>query len=311
MAEKPSISDSYKLPIPQSIPDAVDEITSNSPLVTATPADLDDNKKRWLVVGICLHSIIAPALRNYIKAKCDYTIKDAVELSKLFQPTYMAHYTGFDETCETNALLELFINIDKFAPDVRTDAAEVRRHLRNRWAHCDFSEWGAAKYSNAFSLMEKFVLDMNLSSNEENQTIGKLKKWEINGEQFLSGTTVGFELFNELRQQTCVLGEYARQIATGTDDNFTRINNELEKIQILLINSIDQLQKDLEEIDKRVKAQDKIIENQHTQLGKFAQCEIELWREQEVMFVETPVVKDILQIIESKHSVLIVGTWYW
>ncbi|CAG2202996.1 unnamed protein product [Mytilus edulis] len=195
----------------------------------------------------------------------------------------------------------------------------VRRRLRNPWAHCNFSEWDAAKYSDAFILMEKLVLDMNLSSNEENQTIGKLKKWEINGEQFLSGTTVGLELVNELRQQTCVLGEYASKIATGTDGNFTKINNELEKIQTLLINRIDQLQKDMEEIDKRVKAQDKIIENQHTQLADFntnlnkCAChdshnvEIELWREQEVMFVETPVVKDILQILESKHSVLIVG----
>ncbi|VDI01283.1 Hypothetical predicted protein [Mytilus galloprovincialis] len=231
----------------------------------------------------------------------------------------MAHYTGFDETCETSGLLELVINIDKFAPDVREDAVEVRKRLRNPWAHCNFSEWDAAKYSDAFILMEKLVLDMNLSSNEENQTIGKLKKWEINGEQFLSGTTVGLELVNELRQQTCVLGEYARQIATGTDGNFTKINNELEKIQTLLINRIDQLQKDMEEIDKRVMAQDKILENQHTQLADFntnlnkCAChdshnvEIELWREQEVMFVETPVVKDILQILESKHSVLIVG----
>ncbi|XP_076105658.1 uncharacterized protein LOC143073786 [Mytilus galloprovincialis] len=176
MAEKPSISDNYKLPISQSLQDAVDEITSNSPLVTATPADLDDNKKRWLVVGICLHSIIAPALRNYIapilsdlynelnsyhkidtqiypthlekyppthfplnyeavnnnkalyrfqKAKCNYTIKHAVDLSKLFLLTHMAQYTGFDETCETSALLELVISIDKFAPALRSDAVEL------------------------------------------------------------------------------------------------------------------------------------------------------------------------------------------
>ncbi|CAG2202998.1 unnamed protein product [Mytilus edulis] len=180
MAEEPSISDRYKLPIPQPLQDAVDEIALNSPLVTETQADLDDYKKRWLVVGICLHSVIAPALRNYIvpiltvlydelnrynkietqiypthlqkyprthavlnyeavnnnkglyryqKAKCDYTIKNAVELSKLFQPTHMAHYTGFDETCETSGLLELVINIDKFAPDVRSDAVEVRKDI--------------------------------------------------------------------------------------------------------------------------------------------------------------------------------------
>ncbi|CAG2193034.1 unnamed protein product [Mytilus edulis] len=37
------------------------------PSHTGTPGDLDDNKKRWLVVGICLHSILAPALRKYVE----------------------------------------------------------------------------------------------------------------------------------------------------------------------------------------------------------------------------------------------------
>lgn len=147
-------------------------------LFTETPADLDDNKKRWLVVGICLHSVIAPALRECIapiltvlyselkgyfkidtqiyqkhlekypptnfslnygavnnnkqlyhlkKAKYDFSIKNAVDLSKLFLPTHMAQYTGFDETFETSGLLELVTNIDKFAPDVRLDAGNVRK----------------------------------------------------------------------------------------------------------------------------------------------------------------------------------------
>ncbi|VDI40006.1 Hypothetical predicted protein [Mytilus galloprovincialis] len=357
MAEKPPISDCYNLPIPQPLQDAVDEIAFNSPLVTETPADLDDNKKRWLVVGICLHSVIAPALRKciipiltdlykelnsfhkidtqiypthlkkypptnfilnyeavninkalyrYKKEKYDYTINNAVELSKLFQPTHMAQYTGFDETCETSGLLELVINIDKFAPDVRSEAGEVKRNLRNPWAHCDFTKWDAAKYSNAFKLMERLVLDMSLSSNEEKQIIGKLEQWKMNGEQFLGGTTVGLELVNEIRKQTCVLGEYTSKIATGTDDNFMKINNEVETIKILLINKIDQLKKDMEDIDKRVKDQDKMLKNQHTQLDSH-NLKMELWKEQDVMFVETPVVEDISLTLESEHGVLVVG----
>lgn len=30
------------------------------------PGDLDAEKKRWLIVGICLHSIISPLLRKYV-----------------------------------------------------------------------------------------------------------------------------------------------------------------------------------------------------------------------------------------------------
>ena len=59
------------------------------------------------------------------KEKYDYTIKSVVDLSKLFLHTAIAHYTGFDETCDLSALLELIINIDKFPPAVRIDAVDV------------------------------------------------------------------------------------------------------------------------------------------------------------------------------------------
>ena len=35
-------------------------------LLTVQP-DLDDNQKTWLIVGICLHNIITPVLRDYVK----------------------------------------------------------------------------------------------------------------------------------------------------------------------------------------------------------------------------------------------------
>lgn len=59
-------------------------------------------------------------------AKYDYKIKNVVDLSKLFLQTHMVHYTGFDDTCDSSALLGLIINIDKFAPVVKSDAEDVR-----------------------------------------------------------------------------------------------------------------------------------------------------------------------------------------
>lgn len=58
---------------------------------------------------------------------------------------------------------------------------QVRRKIRNPWAHCDFTKWDAVKYADSFQLMEKLVKDLSLSSNEEIQIIGEMKKWEING----------------------------------------------------------------------------------------------------------------------------------
>lgn len=88
--------------------------------------------------------------------------------------------------------------------------------------------------------------------------------WEINvhyiwclGQRFLSGTTHGLKLVNEFRQETHVLAVYATLVATETDDNLTRIKNELEKFEIIL-DRITQLDKDMKqellEIDKVSKA---------------------------------------------------------
>ncbi|CAG2192661.1 unnamed protein product [Mytilus edulis] len=34
--------------------------------INAKPSDLDDNEKRWLVVGICMNTVLIPALRKYV-----------------------------------------------------------------------------------------------------------------------------------------------------------------------------------------------------------------------------------------------------
>lgn len=129
------------------------------------PDALDDNKKRWLVVGICLHSVISPTLRTFITPvldtlynslvvsdnidkqtysthlkkyvptktnlnyeaintnstklvrnvkqymQYDYKVYNAVDLSKLFVQTFMAHYTAIDDSCDSSALLGIIINI--------------------------------------------------------------------------------------------------------------------------------------------------------------------------------------------------------
>ncbi|CAG2214271.1 unnamed protein product [Mytilus edulis] len=189
---------------------------------TATPAVLDDNQKRYLLVGICLHSVLSQALREYVVpiltalyeelilrqkidsqtypahlkqyqptkaylyyeavnnnkavydyqyAKYDYKIKSVVDLSKLFLQPHMAHYTGFDDTCDSSAVLGLIINIDKFPAVVQTDAQDVRDKVRNQWAHCDFTKWDAVKYSDSFQLMTNLVKNLSMSSSDEGQTL--------------------------------------------------------------------------------------------------------------------------------------------
>lgn len=121
-------------------------------------SDLDKNKKRWLVIGVVLNSVLTPALRRYVtesleqlyntlklnfkidtqlhsqhltsylttflnyeaingnkalglrqQSRFNYKVKDAVDLSKLFLKTHMAHYNAFDDSCDAFALLEIII----------------------------------------------------------------------------------------------------------------------------------------------------------------------------------------------------------
>ncbi|XP_071171175.1 uncharacterized protein [Mytilus edulis] len=355
MDEEPSTSAGIKSSIPKELQDELDLIAANVPRDIVNPTDLSDNQKRWLVVGICLHNVLAPALRihvnsiltslynqlscnhkidtqihsnhlkqypptntylnyenvnnnkanhGYQKANYDYTIKNAVDLSRLFLQTHMAHYTGFDETCDSSALLGLIINIDKFSPVVKSDAEDVRTNIRNQWAHCDYTKWDAVKYSTSFQLMEKFVRD--ISPIDENQVIGKLNKWKTEGSSFLIGITL--VLVNEIRQQTQVLAEYANLVATETDEKILGIKKELQ-------NKKDQLK----EIYNKVMDQEKTLNNHETKFEevkeslKLCSCydshniEIESWKEESEKFVDTPVVNMISQIIESETNVLIVG----
>ena len=56
----------------------------------------------------------------------DYKVKDAVDLSKLFILPHMAHYSGFNESCDSSVLLGLIINIDfKFQQPLKLVADKV------------------------------------------------------------------------------------------------------------------------------------------------------------------------------------------
>ncbi|XP_063412537.1 uncharacterized protein LOC134695249 [Mytilus trossulus] len=265
--------------------------------------DLDDRRKRWLIVGICLHTIISRVLRTYVvnvvtklcysltcrnkihkqtygshleryaptktqlnyqainnnktkrnKAQYDYRVKTPVDLSRLFLQTYMAHFTAFDDSCDSSALLGIIVNIDRFPPGVQADARKIRSDIRNPWAHCDFTEWTAIKYTDYFQLMGQLIRNLKLSNREENKILGELNRWETNGLNFLSGTTLGLEVVGEIRQQTHVLSRYVQTLCTETDSQFIRVQKELSN----LVNS-------LEEHEERLKSLESIAkENKET-----------------------------------------------
>ncbi|XP_053406880.1 uncharacterized protein LOC123546578 [Mercenaria mercenaria] len=268
------------------------EVTSSQ----VVKPDIEDDQKRWLIVGICLHSVISPALRQYIppvvsklystlkrtdqvdkqtyakylirykptnkelnyeainnnsavpkvKGKKDvqnynYNVTSDVDLTKLFMITSMAHYTGFDDTCDSSALLGIIINIDTFPVLPKQTAEKVRADIRNPWAHCNFSEWDVIKYQNSFQLMHQFVRNLQLPVHDETAILGKLTHWQTNGVQFLQGTTLGVELVQELKNETRALSKFILDIVPQTGESFNAVHNAILSMEGILNETTDKI----------------------------------------------------------------------
>ncbi|XP_053393963.1 uncharacterized protein LOC128555524 [Mercenaria mercenaria] len=278
-------------------PDAIIvEIASEVTPSQVVKPDIEDDQKRWLIVGICLHSVISPALRQYIppfvsklysalkridqidkqtfakylirykptnkelnyeainnnsaipkvKGKKDvqkynYNVTSDVDLTKLFMITSMAHYTGFDDTCDSSALLGIIINIDKFPALPKQTAEKVRADIRNPWAHCNFSEWDVIKYQNSFQLMHQFIRNLQLPVQDETAVLAKLIHWQTNGVQFLQGTTLGLELVQELKNETRALSKFILDIVPQTDKSFKVVHNAILSMEGTLNDTVDKI----------------------------------------------------------------------
>ncbi|CAG2198847.1 unnamed protein product [Mytilus edulis] len=316
------------------------------------PAEIDDNTKRWLVVGICLHRVLAAALRKYVEPvitnlynslklsdqidkqtytghlkvygavnfylnykpinnnkmppgnrapNYDYKVQNAVDLSKLFLETSMAHYKGFDESCDSSALLGIIVNTDKFPANVQIAAKDVRQEIRNRWTHCDFTEWNSDMYNWSLQKIEDFIYLLQLNKPEESQAIRDLNKWKTNGINYLGDTTLGLELVNDIRREITSIMEVEMIICKSADREFSTVYTKLTEIG-----------NRLNKHDKRISSLENKVALQDTTLLKYkslydAEPVINSWMQKMEIFVETNVVIDILEILKDNHCALLIG----
>ncbi|CAG2208091.1 unnamed protein product [Mytilus edulis] len=100
--------------------------------------------------------------------------KSPVDLSRLFLQTHMAHFTAFDESCDSPALLGIIGNIDRLPVIVQADAEKIRSDVQNHWINCVFTEWTEIKYDYAFKSIRQLISNLRLSNKEENRIKGKL-----------------------------------------------------------------------------------------------------------------------------------------
>ena len=112
----------------------------------------------------------------------DYAVKDPLSLAKLFVQPFMALFTGFDQTMDMSAVLTVMCEADPFVSSgAAVDAKTIRSDVRNKWAHCNFSEWTQPDFNAAFQNMECLVKKMNLPPADEKTLCDDLDSWRVKG----------------------------------------------------------------------------------------------------------------------------------
>ena len=99
--------------------------------ISALKPDLEDNQKRWLIVGICLQNIISPTLRTYTEPIIINIYKQCAAIDRQSYPYQLERY---GTTCKKKLNYEA-INNNKTIPKHQKSMYDYK--VRN---HVDFSK---------------------------------------------------------------------------------------------------------------------------------------------------------------------------
>ncbi|CAG2232118.1 unnamed protein product [Mytilus edulis] len=174
----------------------------------------------------------------------DYKIQNPVDFSKLFLSTSMAQYVGFNETCDSSALLTIIMCSDRSCIGQLAD--QLRTEVRNPWAHCNFDEWNAMKYLSSIQLMKQFIKHLHMPS--EVQVLDDLTHWEVNGINFLQGTRLGLEVVDEVNKHIQSLAQYVLQLK----DDSSSYSNQVHDSLVLISNDMSNACQRMDQTDRDV-----------------------------------------------------------
>ena len=119
----------------------------------------------------------------------DYHINNSVDLAKLFLPDYLAEFSAFDESLDMSAILRL-LGFNNPAPifhspnpliSIQTSADDVRENVRNKWGHCNVTDWTEVFFNDCFSKLETLVRSLGLTGSIEKITLDQLSDWQTKG----------------------------------------------------------------------------------------------------------------------------------
>ena len=122
----------------------------------------------------------------------NYNINSSVDLAKLFLPDYLAQFSAFDESLDMSAILRLlgFNNPAPIFPSpnplisIQMSADDVRENVRNKWGHCNVTDWTEVLFNDCFSKLEALVRSLGLTGGVEKTTLDQLSDWKTKGISF-------------------------------------------------------------------------------------------------------------------------------
>ena len=114
-------------------------------------------------------------------SKFDYKVSSHVDFAKLYLQPFMAKFSAFDGKCDGSAVLLLLGEVPAFSPAIQSSAKTVREHVRNEWAHCNFTDWDAVKFQSCFKEMQQLVQSLGLPPADETRLLSEMNDWETKG----------------------------------------------------------------------------------------------------------------------------------
>ncbi|XP_028406488.1 uncharacterized protein LOC114528978 [Dendronephthya gigantea] len=264
-------------------------------------SNVSDGERRWVVVGICLSKVLAPALRNVLAtelqkwynqlcqppdeidkqvyprekknlppsklalqykninnnhvhkspSRYDYKVNDALSLAKLFVKPFMAMFTGFDDTMDMSAILAVMCEAKPFTlSGAAADAKKIRSDIRNKWAHCNFSDWTKAMFNAAIHDMESLLKKMNMSVADEKSLCDDLKNWQHKGLALCFGQSVDSELLKLVTNEVCELRGSVKTWKFESDTQIDELSDNLGKIYSSMNEELRELTRRIERCEK-------------------------------------------------------------
>ena len=97
-------------------------------------------------------------------------------------------------------------------PSLSEIGRDVRKQVRNEWAHCKVNDWNDLKYLDCFALMIQFAKTFPDSMKSKFVLIKELKEWQENGLK-LVGKYVEPELLGKVfKEYSCILKQINEKV---------------------------------------------------------------------------------------------------